>query len=107
IGNAAQTLHPVAGQGFNIGLRDAFELARALADCRRAGEDLVAGVQRYRALRRLDRAGGTLFTDFLVRLFSDDDPRLGAARGAGLLLLDASGQAKRFLMRRMIFGTRT
>jgi 2-octaprenyl-6-methoxyphenol hydroxylase len=106
IGNAAQTLHPVAGQGFNIGLRDAFELSRALADARRRGHDLLAGVQRYRATRRLDRTGGTLFTDFLVRVFSNDDPLLGIARSAGLFLLDASGPAKRFLMRRMIFGTR-
>ncbi|MPZ44895.1 MAG: NAD(P)-binding protein [Betaproteobacteria bacterium] len=106
IGNAAQTLHPVAGQGFNLGLRDAFELARALAEARRRGQDLLEGLQRYRANRRLDRAGGTLFTDFLVRMFSNDDPVLGSARSAGLFLLDASGPAKRFLMRRMIFGSR-
>jgi 2-octaprenyl-6-methoxyphenol hydroxylase len=107
IGNAAQTLHPVAGQGFNIGLRDAFELARALAECRRRSQALLGGLARYRASRRVDRAGGTLFTDFLVRMFSNDDPVLAAARSAGLLLFDASGPAKRFLMRRMIFGSRT
>jgi 2-octaprenyl-6-methoxyphenol hydroxylase len=107
IGNAAQTLHPVAGQGFNIGLRDAFELARALAECRRQGQALLGGLERYRASRRVDRAGGTLFTDFLVRMFSNDDPVLAAARSAGLFLFDASGPAKRFLMRRMIFGSRT
>jgi 2-octaprenyl-6-methoxyphenol hydroxylase len=106
IGNAAQTLHPVAGQGFNLGLRDAFELARALAEARRRGQNLLEGLQRYRANRRLDRAGGTLFTDFLVRMFSNDDPVLGIARSAGLFLFDASGPAKRFLMRRMIFGSR-
>ena len=106
IGNAAQTLHPVAGQGFNIGLRDAFELARALAQSRRQGQALLGGLERYRAGRRIDRAGGTLFTDFLVRMFSNDDPVLAAARSAGLFLFDASGPAKRFLMRRMIFGSR-
>ena len=106
IGNAAQTLHPVAGQGFNLGLRDAFELARALAAVRRHGHDLLQGLERYRASRRLDRAGGTLFTDFLVRMFSNDDPVLAMARSAGLFLFDASGPAKRFLMRRMIFGSR-
>ncbi|MCC6535219.1 MAG: FAD-dependent monooxygenase [Burkholderiales bacterium] len=104
IGNAAQTLHPVAGQGFNLGLRDAFELAQALAACARRGEDLLAGLRRYRTSRRFDRAGGTLFTDALVRLFSNDDPLLGVGRGIGLLLFDAAGPGKRFLMRRMIFG---
>jgi 2-octaprenyl-6-methoxyphenol hydroxylase len=107
IGNAAQTLHPVAGQGFNIGLRDAFELARAAADARRHDQPLLMGLDRYRASRRADRAGGTLFTDVLVRMFSNDDPVLAAARSAGLLLFDASGPVKRFLMRRMIFGART
>lgn len=105
IGNAAQTLHPVAGQGFNIGLRDAFELAEALANASAQGGDLLDGLHRYRSSRRLDRAGGTLFTDVLVRLFSNDDPVLGLGRGLGLLALDASGTAKRFLMRRMIFGS--
>jgi len=104
IGNAAQTLHPVAGQGFNLGLRDAHELAQALAQAAAKKLDLVEGLRRYRASRRLDRAGGTLFTDVLVRLFSNDDPLLAAGRSLGLFLLDASGTPKRFLMRRMIFG---
>lgn len=104
IGNAAQTLHPVAGQGFNIGLRDAYELADALAQSVASGRDLLEGLRRYRASRRFDRAGGTLFTDLLVRVFSNDDPLLAAGRSLGLFLLDASGGAKRFLMRRMIFG---
>jgi 2-octaprenyl-6-methoxyphenol hydroxylase len=106
IGNAAQTLHPVAGQGFNIGLRDAFELAQALADCRRRNQDMLLGVRKYRASRRLDRMGGTLFTDFLVRMFSNDDPVLAAGRSAGLAVFDAAPSLKRFLMRRMIFGAR-
>lgn len=104
IGNAAQTLHPVAGQGFNIGLRDAFELAQALAEAVHHGHDLLAALRGYRSRRRLDRAGGTLFTDFLVRVFSNDDPLLGALRSAGLFAFDAAEPAKRFLMRRMIFG---
>lgn len=105
IGNAAQTLHPVAGQGFNIGLRDAFELAEALEQSGDRGGDLLEGLRRYRASRRFDRAGGTLFTDLLVRTFSNDDPLLAGARGLGLFLLDASGGARRFLMRRMIYGS--
>lgn len=105
IGNAAQTLHPVAGQGFNIGLRDAYELAQALASVAERGVDLLEGLRRYRSSRRIDRAGGTLFTDLLVRVFSNDDPVLGVGRSLGLFALDASGGARRFLMRRMIFGS--
>jgi 2-octaprenyl-6-methoxyphenol hydroxylase len=104
IGNAAQTLHPVAGQGFNIGLRDAFELSETLAECAASGGDLLRGLRRYRSTRRFDRAGGTLFTDVLVRGFSNNDPVLAWGRSLGLFLLDASGAPKRFLMRRMIFG---
>jgi 2-octaprenyl-6-methoxyphenol hydroxylase len=104
IGNAAQTLHPVAGQGFNLGLRDAYELASSLAQCARRGEDLLIGLRHYRSQRRFDRAGGMLFTDLLVRVFSNDYPLLCVARGTGLALLDAFSPAKKFLMRRMIFG---
>lgn len=104
IGNAAQTLHPVAGQGFNIGLRDAHELAEALARAMARGGDPLEGLRSYRSSRRLDRAGGTLFTDLLVRGFSNDDPLFALGRSLGLFLLDASGAPKRFLMRRMIFG---
>jgi len=105
IGNAAQTLHPVAGQGFNLGLRDAYELALSLGACAREGRDLLEGLRRYRSRRRVDRTGGTYFTDLLVRVFSNDDPVLAAARGTGLMLLDAFGPMKRFLMRRMIYGS--
>lgn len=101
IGNAAQTLHPVAGQGFNLGLRDAYELALALGE---RGQNPLEGLTRYRASRRLDRTAGTLFTDFLVRAFSNDLPLFGAARGAGLALFDAISPLKKILMRRMIFG---
>jgi 2-octaprenyl-6-methoxyphenol hydroxylase len=104
IGNAAQTLHPVAGQGFNLGLRDAYELASSLGHCFRRGENVLNGLREYRSHRRLDRVGGMLFTDFLVRAFSNDYPVLSALRGSGLALLDACSPAKKFLMRRMIFG---
>ena len=105
IGNAAQQLHPVAGQGFNIGLRDAYELAAALGGFAPHSDERMRALRQYRAGRRLDRAGGTLFTDFIVRAFSNDDPVLGLARSVGLAVLDAAGPVKRFLMRRMIFGT--
>lgn len=104
IGNAAQTLHPVAGQGFNLGLRDAWTLAQVLnADlAAEAGNDKL--LRAYRAKRDLDRRGGIFFTDALVQLFSNDSALLGLARGAGLAALDCLPAAKRFLMRRMIFG---
>ncbi len=98
VGNSAQTLHPVSGQGFNLGLRDAWQLAEVLLD----GDDLG----RYPGLRRLDRRGGALFTDQVVRAFSNDFPPLRAARGLGLLALDLCPAARRFVARRMIWGAR-
>lgn len=106
IGNAAQTLHPVAGQGFNLGLRDAWELAEIL---RRVPREQVADdavLARYRKRRRLDRGGGIAFTHALVRLFSNDNAPLRAARGAGLALLGCLPPVKDFVARRMTFGAR-
>ena len=98
IGNSAQTLHPVSGQGFNLGLRDAWQLAEVLLD----GDDL----SRYPGLRRLDRRGGALFTDRVVRAFSNDFPPLRVARGLGLLALDLCPAARHFVAKRMIWGAR-
>jgi 2-octaprenyl-6-methoxyphenol hydroxylase len=104
IGNAAQTLHPVAGQGFNLALRDIFELARTLTDAADPGApELLA---HYDAARRLDRNGAMRFTDTLVHLFSNDNPLLRHARGAGLLALDLFPPARHFVARRMMFGAR-
>lgn len=102
VGNAAQTLHPVAGQGFNLGLRDAWELARLARDARDPGSDSFCA--RYRRARALDRRAGIQFTDSLVGLFSNADPLLKLGRGAGLLALDLLPFARRFLARRMIYG---
>lgn len=104
IGNAAQTLHPVAGQGFNLALRDIMALADTLTDAADPGDaDLLA---RYAARRRLDRAGTIGFTDGLVRLFSNAAAPLLHARGAGLLALDLFPPARSFVARRMMFGAR-
>jgi len=103
IGNAAQTLHPVAGQGFNLGLRDAWELA---AEVRRRGPQAEGLAAAYRARRRIDRTGGISFTHGLVKLFSNERLPLGLARGAGLTLLDCFPPVKDFVVRRMIFGAR-
>jgi 2-octaprenyl-6-methoxyphenol hydroxylase len=104
IGNAAQTLHPVAGQGFNLALRDIFELARTLADAADPGAPEL--LERYDATRRLDRYAAMTFTDTLVHLFSNDNFLLRHARGAGLFALDLFPPARHFVARRMMFGAR-
>lgn len=102
IGNTAQTLHPVSGQGFNLGLRDAWELAELLC---RDGVDR-SNLAAYAAGRQLDRRGSAWFTDKVVRLFSNDSPPLRLARGLGLLGLDLCPPARHFVARRMIWGAR-
>jgi 2-octaprenyl-6-methoxyphenol hydroxylase len=102
IGNAAQTLHPVAGQGFNLGLRDAWELALAARDAQDPGS--VTLLNAYFSQRRFDRTATILFTDTLIRLFSNDIPLLDRLCGAGLATLSGIPPAKNFLVRRMMFG---
>ena len=102
IGNTAQTLHPVSGQGFNLGLRDAWQLADILLD---KGVDR-SSLESYAAIRRLDRFGSALFTDQIVRAFSNDFGPLKLARGFGLLALDLFPPARHFVARRMIWGAR-
>jgi 2-octaprenyl-6-methoxyphenol hydroxylase len=106
IGNAAQTLHPVAGQGLNLGLRDACELAGLIASTPPAELGGDPFLQRYAALRRLDRGAGIGFTDTLVRLFSNTSAGVSTARGFGLALLDLVPPARAFIARRMIYGVR-
>ena len=103
IGNSAQALHPVAGQGLNLGLRDAWELA---TEIRSRGAGDAALLQAYRARRRVDRFGSIALTHSLVKIFSNSSTPLGLARGIGLTLLDNLPLAKRFFVRRMIFGAR-
>lgn len=105
LGNAAQTLHPVAGQGFNLALRDVLALSQRLL--RHGGdpgdETLLADYQRSRLL---DRSGTIGFTDTLVRLFSSDLPPLRHLRGLGLFALDTLPPLRSFVARRMMFGAR-
>jgi 2-octaprenyl-6-methoxyphenol hydroxylase len=100
VGNAAQGLHPVAGQGFNLGLRDAATLAEAIAE-RPAGGDPGSDevLLRYVESRRSDRRALIAFTDGLVRLFGLPLAPLAAARGLGLLAFDLSPPAKTALSR--------
>ena len=98
IGNAAQTLHPVAGQGLNLGLRDAWDLARTLAQAPEPGD--VAVLARYAARRRLDARAAIGVTDFLASGFAASSTLMSAA----LMTLDFFPPARRFFARRMIFG---
>jgi 2-octaprenyl-6-methoxyphenol hydroxylase len=102
IGNAAQGLHPVAGMGFNLGLRDVASLAELLAE-RRHDPDFDAGAPQlladYDAWRRADRRGVIAFTDGLVRLFANPLSLVRGLRNAGLLAFDLLPPAKAALSR--------
>ena len=104
IGNAAQALHPIAGQGFNLGLRDAFELASIIIDTPRGDIGGLRMLARYRAARAGDRRAGIAFTHGLVHLFGNDRAWLRGPRGVGMMLLDALPIAKRTFTRAMLFG---
>jgi 2-octaprenyl-6-methoxyphenol hydroxylase len=90
VGNAAHTLHPVAGQGFNLALRDVAVLAEHLSAARRQGRDPgeLALLEAYSAERRPDIDRIERYTDLLARVFVPRIPGLGVVRGAGLLALD-------------------
>ena len=104
LGNAAQTLHPVAGQGFNMGLRDAFELARVVIDTPRDAIGTRAMVERYLRKRRPDRVAGIAFTHGLTRMFGSGLPLFAWPRGVGLAALDALPIGKRAFTRAMLYG---
>jgi 2-octaprenyl-6-methoxyphenol hydroxylase len=104
IGNAAHTLHPIAGQGFNLGLRDVAELAEVLADAHRNGEDPGSPgiLRRYAVLRHADQRQVALITDFLARVFVNPLLPVRLARNLGLLTLDLVPPLKRGLARRFL-----
>jgi 2-octaprenyl-6-methoxyphenol hydroxylase len=106
IGNAAQTLHPVSGQGFNLGIRDAWELADQLLAQGNSDPGQLAILQQYAQGRNLDRQGSAGFTDGIVRTFSNNFSPLRVARGLGLLALDLCPMARKFVAGRMIWGGR-
>lgn len=101
IGNAVRTLHPVAGQGFNVGLRDVAALAQILADAYGAEQDLGTPpvLSAYAQWRHKDQRLVTEFTDTIVRLFSNDSALLGLGRGLSLAALDLLPPIKQLFMR--------
>jgi len=103
IGNAAQTLHPVAGQGLNLGLRDAAVLARLLMQ-----ERTPAMLTRFAAERKTDRGLTIRLTDTMARIFasSPDGAWAQSMLGLSLGLIDAFAPAKRLLAEQMMFGQR-
>jgi 2-octaprenyl-6-methoxyphenol hydroxylase len=102
IGNAAQTLHPVAGQGLNLGLRDAHELVAQLRDA----SSLDAALRRCVRRRAPDRFALLATTDALARLFAVDAAPVTLAREAGLRLLQALPPLRHALARQLMFGWR-
>jgi 2-octaprenyl-6-methoxyphenol hydroxylase len=99
IGNAAQTLHPVAGQGFNLGLRDAAMLAEVIANATEADVGAPTLLERFARWRAADRRGVVRFTDNLVKLFGSTLPGIGILRDLGLLMFDLMPPAKSALAR--------
>ena len=105
LGNAAQTLHPVAGQGLNLGLRDSATLARLLAEAGAA--DLGAALRRYDLARLPDRAVLLGLTDLLARGFTWNLPGAAALRAGALAALSAAWPLRRALQQHMLFGWRS
>ncbi len=102
IGNAAHTVHPVAGQGFNLGLRDVAVLADVLADAVAANHDLgdLSVLEKYQSWRQRDTKAVTYFTDGLIHLFANDFVPAVALRTGLMWMVDTLPFVKRRLVRR-------
>ncbi|MEE8429472.1 MAG: 2-octaprenyl-6-methoxyphenyl hydroxylase [Gammaproteobacteria bacterium] len=101
IGNAAHTLHPIAGQGFNLGVRDVATLAEVLVDAARERADIGSDevLTRYAEWRKRDHTRVIAFTDGLIRLFTNPLTGVAVARNLGMLGLGCLPPAKRFFSR--------
>ncbi len=104
VGNAAQALHPIAGQGLNLGLRDAAALAAAITGTAPASIGSAAMLEAYRQARHRDASRGVAFTDFLATIFADGRRLPTWGRGLALTALDLFPPARRALAERMIHG---
>lgn len=102
IGNAAHVVHPVAGQGFNLGLRDVAVLAEKIAHAAQTGQDVGAQslLDEYARARQRDHFMVRGFTHGLISIFANDLPFAGPARGLGLAVVDLIPPVKRALLRR-------
>lgn len=101
ISEAAHVIHPIAGQGLNLGLRDVAALAESIVDARRLGMDLgdAVALARYERWRRFDNVTLAIVTDALNRLFSNDVPPVRLARDLGLAAVNRMPPLKRLFMR--------
>jgi 2-octaprenyl-6-methoxyphenol hydroxylase len=101
IGDAAHVIHPIAGQGLNLGLKDVAALAEVLIAAARIGEDIGSPMvlDRYARWRRFDGAGLAMATDLLTRLFSNDSAPLRIARNLGLAAVNRTPSLRRLFMR--------
>ena len=104
IGNSAQTMHPVAGQGFNTGIRDAYDLSKLINESEPSQVGSECFINQYYALRKSETKKTLFFTDSLVNIFSNDLVGLSLTRGISLSLLDNLKPAKNFLVDKMSFG---
>ena len=100
LGDAAQGIHPIAGQGLNLGLKGAAALAEVAVEARRIGEDIgaEATLERYARWRRFDNVAIAASSDLFVRLFSNDNPVLRLARGVGMAAVNHIAPARKFFM---------
>lgn len=100
IGDAGHAIHPLAGQGLNLGLKDAAALAETLVEARRLGEDIGSAsvLERYVRWRRFDNLAMAAMTDGFDRLFATDNPLVRGVRDAGMAVVNAVPAARRFFM---------
>jgi len=104
IGNSAQTMHPVAGQGFNTGIRDAYALSKLINESELVHIGSESFVNQYYSSRHPETKKTLFFTDSLVNIFSNDLVGLSITRGFSLSILDNFRPIKKFLVNKMSFG---
>ncbi len=100
LGDSAHGIHPIAGQGLNLGLKDVAALAEVLIEAARLGEDLGSDLvlERYAKWRRFDNVSTTVIMDGFVRLFSNDNPVVRAVRDVGMGLFNRVPALRQFVM---------